>query len=95
MITKHANDSAIAYGELMLALFFLVAALLWLVFSVQINIVDTVFLNPRIEAGTASVQTAHTTGLVVEMFKYLVPVVLIGGFFFAVRRAFYVREGGS
>lgn len=95
MISRHANDDAIAYGMLMVAIFFLCAAFIWLAFSVNINILNTVFLNPRIVAGTASVQTATVTGWNVTMFKYLPPVIFIGGFFFSVRRAFFVREGGQ
>lgn len=90
-----SNEDGIAYGIVMAALFFAVAGVLWLCFSYDINMMIEIYFNGEIAAGHVSQQRLTYVNFLVNMWRYAVPVFLLGGFIWAVRRAVYKKEGGD
>lgn len=88
------NESGIAYGIGMVALFFGAMAVLWLCFSYDINIILENYFNPKLAEGTVSEQTLNSVLFHVTVLKYSIPALFIGGFIWGIRRAIYKKEGG-
>jgi len=94
MKPNFSDDSGVAFGFVMVSLFFAAAAAMWLVFGVQINFMLVDFLNPRIITGETSVQTRNTVSTLITIFRYSPVAIFIIGFLWSIRRAVYIKEGG-
>lgn len=94
-MNQFSDDTGISYGYVMIALFFGAAILMWMMFSVNLNVFISDIMNPRIIAGTASMQTRNSVNLLTTMWTYVPPAIFLGGFIWSVRRAIYIREGGQ
>jgi hypothetical protein len=89
------NESGIAYGIGMVALFFGAMAVLWLCFSYDVNIILENYFNQKLAEGTVSEQTLNSVNFQVNALRYGIPALFIGGFIWGVRRAIYKKEGGA
>lgn len=89
------NEEAIAYGWMMLCLYFGAAVLIWLSWAYVYNEFLTVMINPDIEAGKLSLQTVNSISWNVNVFRYAPPIILLFGFIFGVNRAITKRSGGT
>jgi hypothetical protein len=88
------TDSALAYGMMMIFLYFGFAALIWISWTVVYDMFLGVIINPYIVAGSVSVQTAHATEWNVNFIRYAIPIILLFGFVFAINWAIYKSGGG-
>jgi len=88
------NESGIAYGIGMVALFFGAMAVLWLCFSYDVNIILETHFNPQLATGNVSEQTYNSVMFQVNVLRYAVPALFVGGFLWGIRRAIYKKEGG-
>lgn len=86
-------EEAIAYGYLMIALFLLAAAFIWMTVGYTFNLSLTSLINPDIEAGHVSMQTRNAVNWSVDIMRYAPPIILLSAFVFAVNRAIYKRGG--
>lgn len=88
-----ANDSGLAFGFMMVCLYFGVAVLLWLSWSFVFNEFLAVAVNPSIADGELSLQTVHAVDWNVNVLRYAPPVILLFGFIWAINRAIFKRGG--
>ena len=97
MITGDGNvhnvdpEEALAYGWMMLLLYFGGAIAIWFAWSYMIDLILTTTINPAIEAGTMSVQAVNTGNWNVNIIKFAPPFILIMGFIYGVNRAIYAK----
>jgi hypothetical protein len=89
------NDEALAYGFMMLCLYFGVGVMIWLCWAYAFNIILTVAVNPQIAAGTMSMQTVNATAWNVNVLRYAPPIILLFGFIYGTNRAIFKRGGPS
>jgi len=89
------DDEGLAYGWMMLCLYFGAGAVIWLCWAFIFNIFLVSQVNPAIVAGTISLQTAHATQWNVDVLRYGVPLILILGFIFGTNRAIFKGKGSS
>ena len=99
MIRKHVSaadhpEAGLAYGWMMLCLYFGMAALIWVTWTYAYDSFLGIIINPYITAGDVSLQTAHATEWNVNFMRYAVPIILLFGFVFAVNWAIYKSGGG-
>lgn len=85
------SDEALAYGWMMLLLYFGGAIAIWFAWTYMIDLIMTTTVNPAIEAGTMSVQAVHTGQWNVNVIKFGPPFILIMGFIYGVNRAIYAK----
>jgi hypothetical protein len=94
MIRHEDNEEALAYGWMMLMLYFAGAILVWMGYAIVYDTILTAVINPYITAGSVSLQTANTVAWNVNILRYCVPVILVFGFVFAINWAIYKTGGG-
>lgn len=87
------NESGLAYGWMMLMLYFGVGVAIWLSYSYVFNIFLGSTINPSIIAGEVSVQTAQATAWNVNVMRYAPPIMLLFGFIYGANRAIFKRGG--
>jgi len=90
--TQQWNEAGIAYGFMMLLLYFGSAVLIWFCWTAFIDILLTVVVNPRIIDGTMSLQAVNAGNWNVNVVKFGMPLILICGFVYAVNRAIYAKK---
>lgn len=93
--TAIRNDDGLAYGLIMIVLYFGAAVLIWMGWAAVVDNLLAVMINPYIAAGDVSLQTAHATAWSVNFLRYCVPVILIFGLVFSVNWAIYKTGGGA
>lgn len=89
------NDDALAYGYMMILLYFGAGVMIWLSWSAVFNMFLGAVINPAIIGGEVSVQTAQATAWNVNVFRYAPPIMLLFGFIYGVNRAIFKRGGAS
>lgn len=89
-----SDDSGIAYGAMMVALYLIIGVLIWLSWTYAYDLVLGSTINPMIAAGQVSEQTAAATAWDVNFIRYAPPIMLLFGFCFAINWAIY-RSGGG
>jgi hypothetical protein len=89
------NEDGLAYGYMMILLYFGAGVLIWLSWSVVFNMFLASVINPTIVEGGISVQTAQATAWNVNVFRYAPPIMLLFGFIYGVNRAIFKRGGAS
>ncbi len=85
------SENSLSYGWMMLLLYFGGAALIWLVWTGLIDLLSVLVINPRIVAGTMSLQAVNAGQFCVNVIKFGIPPILIFGFIYAVNRAIYAK----
>ena len=85
------NDAAIAYGWMMLLLYFGGAIAIWFGWTYMIDILLYNVINPEIARGTMSLQAVTAGTWNVNVAKFAPPLILILGFVYGVNRAIYSR----
>ena len=88
------KDAGLAYGAMMVGLYLIMGALIWLSWTFAYDLVLGSTINPMIAAGEVSEQTAAATGWNVNFIRYAPPIILLFGFCFAINWAIY-RSGGG
>jgi len=86
------NESGLAYGWMMLLLYFGAAIVIWMAWTAMIDILLVTVVNPRIIAGTMSLQAVNAGNWNVNVVKFAVPLILIAGFIYSVNRAIYAKR---
>ena len=94
------DDSAIAYGWLVLSIFFIIAGILYAVLSGMFtnDILNgpegdqSIGINHDISKGYLSSQAVGAINFNVEMEKNIPLFICIGGFIFAIARAIVVKQ---
>ena len=86
------NEAGLSYGFMMLILYFGAAILIWFCWTAFIDILMVTTINPRIAAGTMSLQAVNAGNWNVNIIKFAVPLILIAGFIYAVNRAIYAKR---
>jgi hypothetical protein len=88
------NEAGLAYGAMMVGLYLIMGALIWLSWTYAYDLVLGSTINPMIAAGEVSEQTAAATSWNVNFIRYAPPIILLFGFCFAINWAIY-RSGGG
>jgi hypothetical protein len=91
---KMDHDEALAYGWIMLCLYFFGAILIWMGYAVIYDNLLVTTINPYISNGSLTLQTANAISWNVNIIRYCVPVILVFGFVFAINWAIYKTGGG-
>jgi hypothetical protein len=92
---KFDNDEGLAYGFMMLILYFAAAGVIWLAWSWVIDIVLVTAINPSISEGVLSLQTVNSTAFGVNVLRYTPAVILVFGWIYGVNRGIFKRGGSS
>jgi hypothetical protein len=92
---NYDNSSGLAYGFMMLVLYFIVGVMLWLCWGVIFNMFLDNTVNQYITNGQVSIQTAQATAWSVNVLRFAPPIILLFGFFYGVNRAIFKRGGAS
>jgi hypothetical protein len=92
---KVDSESGVAYGWLMLCIFLLAAAFIWMLVSSVFNTTLLNVINPDIASGGISMQTRNAIDWNVNIIRYAPTVILLAAFVWSVNRAIYKREGGG
>lgn len=92
---KHTNDDALAYGAMMLFLYLAGSIMIVLAWGYVINIINDSAINPMIEDGKISVQTANATAYQANMIRYAPVPILLMGFIWGVSRGIFKRSTGG
>ena len=95
MKNEFDNETAAAYGLIMVVVFFISAALLWMALGYIINLMLIGSINPAIVAGDVSMQTVSTTRGIIDVVRVGIIGVVGMGFYWSYRRSVYVGEGGQ
>ena len=88
---KSDNSEGLAYGWMMLLLYFGAAIAIWFAWTYMYDLMLTTTVNPAISAGTMSVQAVNAGKFNVNVVKFAPPLFLILGFIYAVNRAIYAK----
>lgn len=91
----HMNDEGLAYGYMMLLLYFAASIMIVLTWGYVINIINDNAANPMIEDGKISVQTANATAYQANMIRYAPVPILLMGFIWGVNRGIFKRSTGG
>jgi hypothetical protein len=86
------NEEGLALGWMMLLLYFGAAIVIWFCWTAFVDILMVTTINPRIVAGTMSLQAVNAGNWTVNIIKFAVPLILIAGFIYAVNRAIYAKR---
>jgi len=89
------SESGLAYGYMMIVLYLFAAVFIWVCYSHVFNLFLTMAINPSIDAGEVSIQTANAAAWNINIFRYAPPIILLFGFLFGVNRAIFKRGGAS
>lgn len=85
------NSEALAYGFMMLILYFIAGVMLMLCWSWAVDILLSVAINPRIVAGEVSLQTVNATAFAVNVLRYSPVAILVFGYLYGVNRGIFTR----
>ena len=88
------DDSGLAYGYMMIMLYFGMAVAIWVCWGFIYDNFLVMTINPTIVAGDVTVQTASATEWNVNFIRYAVPIILLFGFVFSINWAIYKSGGG-
>lgn len=95
MTTNHDDtESGLAYGWMMLMLYFAGAIMIWMAYGTVYDTLLVSVINPHISDGSLSMQTVNTMAWNVNILRYCVPVILVFGFVFSINWAIYKTGGG-
>ena len=92
---KNDNESALAYGGMLIFAYLGVAILIWGCWSFAYDLILTSTINPAIISGNVSAQTANVVAWNVNFIRYAPPILLLFGFIFAVNYAVFKSGGGN
>lgn len=92
-IVHEETESGLAYGLMMLALYFAAAIVFWFGWIMILDTITQGNGNVLISTGMVSQQTATISGFVVNIVRYAPPLFLLLGFIYAVNRSIFTRTG--
>ena len=89
------SESGLAFGYLMLLMYFGASIMIVLSWAYVINIINTEVVNPMAEEGTVSIQTMNATEWNVNVIRYAPVPILLFGFVWGVNRGIFKRSTGG
>lgn len=89
------NEEGLAYGFLMLVLFFIAAPIVIMAWWMIIDTILVTTVNPTIASGGVSRQTAQATAWPINVLKYSIVLVLLTGFVWAANHGIFRRTSGG